>query len=64
MCAQVYTNIICKSGGREPRERDKIRLVSSSCCQVVGEREMEMELERPCRVLLETVGMIQIILLC
>lgn len=22
VCAQVYTNIICKSGGREPRERE------------------------------------------
>lgn len=62
MCAQVYTNIICKSGGPEPRERNKIHLVSSSCCHVHGERELEME--RPCRVLLETVGMIQIILLC
>lgn len=65
VCAQVYTNIICKSRGPEPRERegDQIRLVSSSCCHVVG-MEMKLEMGRPCRVLLEMVGMIQIILLC
>lgn len=65
VCAQVYTNIICKSRGPEPRERegDQIRLVSSSCCHVVG-MEMKLELGRPCRVPLEMVGMIQIILLC